>query len=47
MKNVDMQIKQVSICETRAGPNRPQSRRGTFFADFKYIFDENRYIWPI
>ena len=26
---------QGSICETRAGPNRPQTRRGMVFVDFK------------
>ena len=41
-------FEQGSICETRAGPNRPQTRRGmVFFVDFKYIFYENRYFWPI
>ena len=39
---------QGSICETRTGPNRPQTRRGMgFFVDLKYIFYENRYFWPI
>ena len=43
------QKSQGSICETRAGPNRPQTRRG-MVADFKYILFENRYFglfWPI
>ena len=29
---------QGSIYETRAGPNCPQTRRGIFFVDFKYIY---------
>ena len=40
-------VEQGSICETRAGPKRPQIRRGMVFVDFKYIFYENRYFWPI
>ena len=38
---------QGSIWETRTGPNRPKTRRGMVFVDFKYIFYENRYSWPI
>ena len=29
---------QESICETRTGPNRPQTRRGMGFCRFKIYF---------
>ena len=40
-------MKQGSICETRAVPNRPELEGVWFFVDFKYIFYENRYFSPI
>ena len=45
-KALILEFEQGSICEKRAGPNRP-TRRGMAFAGFKYIFYENRYFWPI
>ena len=36
--------KQGNICETRAGPNRPQTRRGIIFVDFKHIFVQSTHF---